>query len=838
MEQENYLQCSSYEGKAPHPTEPGFTAFQDAKTSQYFFALLDADGKVLLKSEGYPQESSRENGIQSVKKNRANREFYSIKKEHDGTYYVSLRAANHKEIARSCTCATEADARALLPYLTGEQVRTRAVVSEPERAEDDYLVCGEYRGHKGVGTEYSGLVKFTHRNGQHYFAWYDDNGDVLMRSEGYPTTAARDNGMASVAKNREVEERYTIEKVRNFYFVVLKAGNHQEIARSCPCETEEAARKFFPSARRNARNIAPSVTAATTVVAATAAATTVAAKPPTPTITTPPPVPTPSVAPTPVMAAKPAEPALVDKEDDYIHCKQYRGYTPDAEGFARFKHTNGLQYFVWYDSRGEVLLRSEGHPHEAELVREQELVRKYRFSKDRYEVKQVGMFQYVILRAPSGEEIGRSCPFSTLQDVYAAFPLLAPPAPVKDKDDDYLRCEEYEGHKWVHEDYPNMVMFTHANGKHYFAVMQKNGKVMLRGEGHLTKDEVYRDMDLVKRYMNDKARYELKELGTKFMYILRDDKGTEIARTCPLNDRADFALFAPPPKPAVTLPPPAPKIEVKAPVIAEPPKVEVKAPVVAAAATVAAATVAAKSVTPPPVEVKAPAPIEVKAPPPPTPKVTIPEPPPIPRVPMPEPVAVEASGGKFPWWAVALPLLALAAWWLWPKEVPNVSAPVPTPPVAEVKPEVKELPKPEIVEPKRETLRWILFDFDRSDLRAESKAELDKMAGLLKEYPGMTGLLRGHTDWKGSDAYNIALSQRRVGESKQYLIAQGIEASRIETEISGEQDPIAKNEIGGHDTEQGRQFNRRVELYVKGGNGKLITVESIPPEVPAELRAK
>jgi outer membrane protein OmpA-like peptidoglycan-associated protein/uncharacterized protein YegP (UPF0339 family) len=827
MEQENYLQCSSYEGKAAHPTEPGFTAFQDAKTSQYFFALLDADGKVLLKSEGYPQESSRENGIQSVKKNRANREFYSIKKEHDGTYYVSLRAANHKEIARSCTCATEADARALLPYLTGEKVRARAVASEPERAEDDYLVCGEYRGHKGVGTEYSDMVKFTHRNGKHYFAWYDDSGEVLMRSEGYPTTAARDNGMASVAKNREVEERYTIEKVRNYYFVVLKAGNHQEIARSCPCETEEAARKLFPSARRKARDIAPSVTAATTVVAATAAATTVAAKPPTPTITTPPPAPTPSVAPMPVMAAaKPAEPVLVDKEDDYIHCKEYRGHAPDAEGFARFTHTNDLQYFVWYDSRGEVLLRSEGHPHEAELAREQELVRKYRFSKDRYEVKQVGMFQYVILRAPSGEEIGRSCPYSTQQDVHAAFPLLAPPAPVKDKDDDYLRCEEYEGHKWVHEDYPNMVMFTHANGKHYFAVMQKNGKVMLRGEGHLTKDEVYRDMNLVKRYMNDKSRYELKELGTKFMYILRDDKGTEIARTCPLNDRAEFALFAPPPKPAVTMPPPAPKVEVKA-------------PVVAAAATVAAATVAAKIVTPP-VEVKVPTPppIEVKAPAP-APKVPIPEPPTIPRAPMPEPIAMDTPRKRFPWMVVALPLIALAAWWLWPKDVPNVGAPVPTPPAVEVKPEVKELPPPEpVVEPKREVLHWILFDFDRSNLRSESKAELDKMAGLLKEYSGMTGLLRGHTDWKGSDAYNIALSQRRVGESKQYLIAQGIEASRIETEISGEHNPIAKNEVSGRDTEQGRQLNRRVELYVKGGDGKLITVESIPPEVPAELRAK
>ncbi len=918
MEHEDYLNCGEYEGKPKHPKEPEFTSFFEQKSSRYFFALLDADGKVLLKSEGYPQEAACENGIQSVKKNRTNREFYSVKKDTDGTFYLSLRAANYREIARSCNCKSEAEANELLPYAMGEKIRTsKSVVSESVRAEDDYLVCGEYRGHAGAGAEYPGLVKFTHRNGQHYFAWYDDNGTVLMRSEGYPTTAARDNGMASVAKNRDIEERFGIEKVRNFSYVVLKAGNRQEIARSCPYESEEAAKMIFPS-RRRAPSVAPTpvaapppVPVAPPPVASVAAA---AVIPPPPAFTdkeddylhckeykghvggvdgiarfkhsngqqyfvwydargevqlrseghpreealqreldlvlkyrgdreryqmrqvgsfhyaT---LHTPSgeeiarscpyatledvYAAFPVLAVRalvPPLPAhapltesslrpLADKEDDYLHCKEYRGHGGAVNGIARFKHSNGLQYFVWYDSRNEVLLRSEGHPRTEELQRELDLVMKYRFDKDRYEIKQVGMFYYGVLRAPSGEEIGRSCPFSKLEDVYASFPLLAPVVQ-KDRDDDYLRCEDYEGHKWVNDKYPDMAMFTHSNGKHYFAVMQKNGRVLLRGEGQLTKDEVYRDMDLVKKFMNEKSRYEVKDFGGKYIYILRDDKGTEIARSCPLTDRAAFPLFAPAPAPSVAAP---------------------------AAATVAAVAAAATFVKVAAPEVKAtpPPPPPVKVAPPPPPKVSIPEPPPIPKAIPPEPVA---AGGKFPWWMLAIPLVALAAWWLWPKG----SVPTPTPPAVTEAPIAT--PEPLVVEPKREVLHWIFFDFNRADLRTASRVELDKMASILKEHPEMTGLLRAHTDWKGSDVYNIQLSQRRADAAKRYLVAQGIEGSRVATEISGEQDPIAKNEESGKDTEQGRQFNRRVELLVKGGDGKTLVVESLPPDVPTELKAK
>ena len=69
MINEDYLSCNEYENQSAHPTADNFTVFHHQASQRYFFALLDADNKVLLKSEGYPQQAARENGIQSVLKN-------------------------------------------------------------------------------------------------------------------------------------------------------------------------------------------------------------------------------------------------------------------------------------------------------------------------------------------------------------------------------------------------------------------------------------------------------------------------------------------------------------------------------------------------------------------------------------------------------------------------------------------------------------------------------------------------------------------------------------------------------------------------------------------------
>ncbi|NJN33684.1 MAG: YegP family protein [Saprospiraceae bacterium] len=95
-----------------------------------------------------------------------------------------------------------------MPFATGELIRGgKTMLAEvkkdraDDRVDDDYLAVKEYAGHAVLEDEVmTSFAKFTHDNGQHYFVWYDNNGDVLMRSEGYPTTSARDNGLASVQK--------------------------------------------------------------------------------------------------------------------------------------------------------------------------------------------------------------------------------------------------------------------------------------------------------------------------------------------------------------------------------------------------------------------------------------------------------------------------------------------------------------------------------------------------------------------------------------------------------------------------------------------------------------
>ncbi len=103
----------------------------------------------------------------------------------------------------------------------------------------------------------------------------------------------------------------------------------------------------------------------------------------------------------------------------------------------------------------------------------------------------------------------------------------------------------------------------------------------------------------------------------------------------------------------------------------------------------------------------------------------------------------------------------------------------------------------------------ILFDFDSSGLRPEARENLSTLATSLQEYPNTELTVVGHTDSRGSDAYNQALSEQRANSAVQYLINQGISRSRITMMGKGETEPVATNE-----TEAGRQQNRRVEIAI------------------------
>jgi len=104
----------------------------------------------------------------------------------------------------------------------------------------------------------------------------------------------------------------------------------------------------------------------------------------------------------------------------------------------------------------------------------------------------------------------------------------------------------------------------------------------------------------------------------------------------------------------------------------------------------------------------------------------------------------------------------------------------------------------------------VFFAFDSFDLLPRSYVELNKVAQFLKDNPNLEVELAGHTDNEGSAAYNETLSHKRARAVQEYLLTQGIAASRLTYRGYGAQRPIATN-----DTEQGRARNRRTELIIK-----------------------
>jgi len=103
----------------------------------------------------------------------------------------------------------------------------------------------------------------------------------------------------------------------------------------------------------------------------------------------------------------------------------------------------------------------------------------------------------------------------------------------------------------------------------------------------------------------------------------------------------------------------------------------------------------------------------------------------------------------------------------------------------------------------------VLFDFDKAILKPEAKAQLARVLQALKEQPGLQTHIVGHTDSKGSDAYNIKLSQRRAEAVATYLVQNGVPRQSIKTDWRGEREPVASNA-----TDEGRAQNRRVEITV------------------------
>jgi len=145
-----------------------------------------------------------------------------------------------------------------------------------------------------------------------------------------------------------------------------------------------------------------------------------------------------------------------------------------------------------------------------------------------------------------------------------------------------------------------------------------------------------------------------------------------------------------------------------------------------------------------------------------------------------------------------------------PVPVTVAAAPEPAPAPAYVAPPAPApayvAPEPAPV-PQKLVLEGVNFDFDKATLRQEDMASIDRDVTALDKWGNVNIEVAGHTDSRGSDKYNMNLSQQRAEAVRDYLVSKGIAADRLSAKGYGESQPVADNA-----TDEGRFKNRRVEL--------------------------
>lgn len=147
------------------------------------------------------------------------------------------------------------------------------------------------------------------------------------------------------------------------------------------------------------------------------------------------------------------------------------------------------------------------------------------------------------------------------------------------------------------------------------------------------------------------------------------------------------------------------------------------------------------------------------------------------------------------------------------KQTTKVETEPATETVTETAPPVEEVQQEAVTETpvtKIPVLNDVYYDFDKTTLSAEAKQTLGENARQLKDAGSMAVTIEGHCDERGTNAYNLALGEKRANAAKDYLVSLGVDAGRITTISYGEEKPFD----AGHD-ESAWSKNRRAHFVVK-----------------------
>lgn len=134
-----------------------------------------------------------------------------------------------------------------------------------------------------------------------------------------------------------------------------------------------------------------------------------------------------------------------------------------------------------------------------------------------------------------------------------------------------------------------------------------------------------------------------------------------------------------------------------------------------------------------------------------------------------------------------------------------------TPPIVPI--EVRET-NPETGAQQLRDVGNIYFEFDKSEILPEAEVTLNKVVAIMKEYPELKIEIGSHADARGSDSYNMDLSERRAASTLEYIVSQGIDRSRLTSQGYGESMPLNDCTKPNMCTEAQYAINRRSEFKI------------------------
>lgn len=141
---------------------------------------------------------------------------------------------------------------------------------------------------------------------------------------------------------------------------------------------------------------------------------------------------------------------------------------------------------------------------------------------------------------------------------------------------------------------------------------------------------------------------------------------------------------------------------------------------------------------------------------------------------------------------------------------------------------VPEIQIVKINEPIR--LNNIYYDYNDFKILPDAEKDLEVLLGLMEKYSNMVIELSSHTDARGTDSYNMSLSQKRANSAKEWLVQNGVKSSRIKAVGYGETVILNKCANDVECTDEEHRFNRRTEFKIIAGPTTIEIEKQVPKE--------